>query len=72
MLREVSSDQSLEGTETIGDERTNIGGHAMTLTEITKDGDFIVSSWRGKYKFKIRSTPPSTSIYFESVKFSKK
>lgn len=27
----------------------NAGGHCMTVTGITDDGNFIVSSWGGKY-----------------------
>ena len=32
------------------------GGHCMTITGVTDDGNFIVSSWGKKYIFDIKAT----------------
>lgn len=35
----------------VGNTLTNLANHAMMITEVRENGDVIVSSWAGKYKF---------------------
>ena len=46
---------------------SNVGGHAMVVTEITEDGDFIVSSWGNKYIIR----PQTEGFLQESVIYYK-
>lgn len=48
-------DGALKNTATNGNIVENVGGHAMLITDITKDGKVIVSSWGGKYEFLLDS-----------------
>lgn len=44
------------------------GGHAMTVTGVTEDGKFIVSSWGGKYYID-PSEFPGNSVTFSTVSY---
>lgn len=46
-----TSDGALANAETKGAIETNIGGHDMLITDIDENGNLIVSSWSGKYRF---------------------
>ena len=48
-------DGALKNTATNGNIVENVGGHAMLITDITKDGKVIVSSWGEKYEFLLDS-----------------
>lgn len=47
----LSADNALANSTINGKIVKDIGGHAMLITDMTDKGDFIVSSWSGKYRF---------------------
>lgn len=49
----------------------NGGGHCMTITGVTKDGNFIVSSWGDQYIFDIKGTQKNGgNINLHAVNFN--
>ena len=61
-LRKLNTSQSslgldgaLKNTVTNGQVMENIGAHRMLITDVTKDGKVIVSSWGEKYEFLLDS-----------------
>ncbi len=48
-----SSDGALADANINGNLREHVGAHGMTITGVDSDGNFIVSSWSGKYKVPI-------------------
>ena len=54
------STEDIDGNGKLDDiSENNVGAHAMIITGVTDDGNFIVSSWGSKYIVK----PDATSIY---------
>ena len=45
------ADAALANSKVNGTVRENVGGHAMLITDIDENGDIIVSSWSGKYRY---------------------
>ena len=48
-----NNDKALESSVVDKNVRKNIGGHGMLITGLTESGDFIVSSWKEKFIFKV-------------------
>lgn len=48
-------DRALKNTTVNGQIRENVGGHRMLVTDVTKDGRVIVSSWGEKYEILLDS-----------------